>query len=210
MIKVGIVDDHAILRMGVRNLLAKHVDIRLVGEAANARDAVDLVRTQPMDVLLLDLSMPQQSGLDVLALLRAKAPEMAILVLSGYPAEHYAINLLREGVSGYVSKGGDTMELVKAIRRVAAGKSYVSPDVAELLVHELDADREAPLHARLSAREFQVFLHLARGQTVGDAADAMSLSVATVSTYRTRIMAKMGVASNSDLTYYALKNGLIE
>lgn len=210
MIDVGIVDDHAILRLGVRNALAQHVDMRVVGEASCARAALELVRGQPIDVLLLDLAMPHQSGLDVLARLRAHSPKMGIIALSAYPAEHYAVNLLREGVHGYVNKDCDMTDLVKAIRMVAAGQHYISPDVAELLVQQLDAGHDAPLHAQLSTREFQVFLQLAHGQTVADVADALSLSVATVSTYRTRVMKKLGFSSNSDLTYYALKNGLID
>ena len=210
MIKVGIVDDHAILRIGVRNLLAKQDDMCVVGEAVNAAGAIELVRVHEIDVLLLDLLMPQRSGMDIIALLRAKAPDTAILVFSAYPPEHYAVGLLRDGVRGYVSKGGPLTEVVDAIRAVAGGKYHISPEIGELLVQQVISKEDQSAHSQLTMREFQVFLHLARGQAVGEVADILSISPATVSTYRSRIMEKMGFGSNSDMTYYALKKGLID
>lgn len=210
MINVGIVDDHAIVRSGLRQFLSEHVDLRVVGEAANGREAIDLIRNAEVDVLLMDLAMPGQSGLDALAMLRAKAPKMSILILSGYPEEHYAISMIRQGASGYLNKECDPKEIVEAIRTIALGRRYVTPGVAELLAQQLNRKDDAPVHEQLSEREFQVFLKLARGETAGDIAKSLSLSVKTVSTYRTRLMEKMGLASNSDLTYYALKNRLID
>ena len=210
MINVGIVDDHAIVRSGLRQFLSEHVDLRVVGEAANGREAIDLIRNAEVNVLLMDLAMPGQSGLDALAMLRAKAPEMGILILSGYPETHYAISMIRQGASGYLNKECEPSEIVEAIRTVALGRRYVTPVVAELLAQQLNRKDDAPVHEQLSEREFQVFLKLARGETAGDIAKALSLSVKTVSTYRTRLMEKMGLASNSDLTYYALKNRLID
>ena len=210
MINVGIVDDHAIVRSGLRQFLSEHVDLRVAGEAANGREAIDLIRNAEIDVLLMDLAMPGQSGLDALAMLRAKAPKMGILILSGYPEEHYAISMIRQGASGYLNKECDPKEIVEAIRTVALGRRYVTPGVAELLAQQLNRKVDAPVHVQLSEREFQVFLKLARGETAGDIAKSLSLSVKTVSTYRTRLMEKMGLASNSDLTYYALKNRLID
>ena len=210
MIKIGIVDDHAIVRSGLRQFFSEHVDLRVVGEAANGREAIDLVRAQEIDVLVMDLSMPGQSGLDALAMLRAKAPDMGILILSGYPEEHYAINLIRQGASGYLNKECDPEEIVKAIRALALGRRYITPAVAELLADTLNPGAEKAPHELLSERELQVFLHLARGETVGQLAEALSLSVKTVSTYRTRVLEKMKLGSNSELTYYALKNGLIQ
>lgn len=210
MIKVGIVDDHAIVRSGLRQYLSEHVDLKVVGEAANGREAIDLVRQQEVDVLVMDLSMPGQSGLDALAMLCAKAPDMGILILSGYPEEHYAINLIRQGASGYLNKECESSEIVEAIRTIAMGRRYLSPTVADLLAQQLNRKDDALPHEHLSTREFQVFLKLARGETAGDIANALSLSVKTVSTYRTRLMEKMGLSSNSDLTYYALKNHLID
>ncbi|MCW5234830.1 response regulator [Verminephrobacter eiseniae] len=210
MIRIGIVDDHAIVRSGLRQFLSEHVDLRVQGEAANGRQAIDLVRNQEIDVLLMDLSMPGQSGLDALAMLRAKAPDMGILILSGYPEEHYAINLIRQGASGYLNKECEPAQIVQAIRTIALGRRYLTPVVAELLARQLGSKDDRPAHQQLSEREFQVFLKLARGTTTGDIAEALSLSVKTVSTYRTRLMEKMGLSSNSDLTYYALKNRLID
>ena len=210
MIKVGIVDDHAIVRSGLKQFLAEHVDLRVVGEAANGREAIDLVRKEEIDVLIMDLSMPGQSGIDALAMLRAKAPDMGILILSGYPEAHYAINLIRQGASGYLNKECDPSEIVEAIRTISLGKRYLTPAVADLLAQQLHRKDDVPPHEQLSEREFQVFLKLARGETAGNIADQLSLSVKTVSTYRTRLMEKMGLTSNSDLTYYALKNGLID
>ncbi|WP_374668638.1 response regulator [Ramlibacter sp.] len=210
MIRVGIVDDHAIVRTGLRQFLGEQVDLRVVGEAASGREAIDLVRNTEMDVLVMDLSMPGQSGIDALGMIRAKAPDLAVLILSGYPEEHYAVNLIRQGARGYLNKECDPMEIVQAIRTVTLGRRYISPAVAELLAQQLGRlDAGAP-HEQLSEREFQVFLKLARGETAGEIAKALSLSVKTVSTYRTRLLEKMNLSSNSDLTYYALKNRLID
>ncbi|MES3010305.1 MAG: response regulator transcription factor [Pseudomonadota bacterium] len=211
MIKVGIVDDHAIVRSGLRQFFSEQVDLRVMGEAASGSEAIDLVRNTELDVLVMDLSMPGQSGIDVLAMLRAKAPDLAILILSGYPEEHYAVNLIRQGASGYLNKECDPMEIVNAIRTVSLGRRHLTPAVAELLAQQLNRkDDTSHPHEQLSEREFQVFLKLAKGETAGDIAKTLSLSVKTVSTYRTRVMEKMNLASNSDLTYYALKNKLID
>jgi DNA-binding NarL/FixJ family response regulator len=210
MIKIGIVDDHAIVRSGLRQFFAEHVDLRVTGEAANGREAIDLVRNAEIDVLVMDLSMPGQSGMDALAMLRAKAPNMGILILSGYPEEHYAMNLIRQGASGYLNKECEPKEIVEAIRTIALGRRYITPVVADLLAQQLNRKDDALPHEQLSEREFQVFLKLAKGATASEIADILSLSVKTVSTYRTRLMEKMALSSNSDLTYYALKNGLID
>ena len=210
MIKVGIVDDHAIVRTGLKQYLSDHVDLRVAGEASSGREAIDLVRNVELDVLVMDLSMPGQSGVDALAMIRAKAPDMGILILSGYPEAHYAVNLIRQGASGYLNKECEPQEILDAIRTIALGKRYISASVAELLAQQLNLPKNQAAHELLSEREFQVFLKLAKGETSGDIANNLSLSVKTVSTYRTRLMEKMGLNSNSDLTYYALKNKLID
>ena len=210
MIKIGIVDDHAIVRAGLRQYLSEQVDLRVVGEAANGREALDLVRQGEVDVLLMDLSMPGHSGVDALAAIKARAPELPVLILSGFPEAHYATTLLKQGASGYLNKECDPEEIIKAIRTVFRGRKYITPAVAELLADGLGNDPDKALHELLSEREFQVFLRLAKGETISVMADSMSLSVKTVSTYRTRVMEKMKLSSNSDLTYYALKNGLIQ
>ena len=190
MIQVGIVDDHAIVRSGLRQYLSEHVDVRVVGEAANGREAIDLVRNTAVDVLIMDLSMPGQSGLDALAMLRAKSPDTGILILSGYPEEHYAMNLIRQGASGYLNKECEPSEILEAIRTIALGRRYITPVVAELLAQQLYRKDDAPVHEQLSEREFQVFLKLAKGATASEIAEILSLSVKTVSTYRTRLMEK--------------------
>ena len=210
MIRIAIVDDHAIVRTGLRQFLGEQVDLRIVGEAASGREALDLVRAGGIDVLLMDLNMPDQSGVDAMAAVKARAPELPVLILSGFPETHYATTLLRQGASGYLNKDCDPDEIVKAIRALALGRRYITPAVAELLADTLNAGAERPLHESLSERELQVFLHLARGETIGHLAQTLSLSVKTVSTYRTRVLEKMNLSSNSDLTYYALKNGLIQ
>ena len=209
MIKIGIVDDHAIVRTGLKDFFSQHVDLRVVGEAASGREAIDLVRSHEIDVLVMDLSMPGQSGIDAIAMVRAKAPDTGILILSGYPEEHYAMNLIRQGASGYLNKECDPKDIVDAIRTISLGRRYITPAVAELLARQLDRKNDAAPHEQLSEREFQVFLKLATGETAGSIAEHLSLSVKTVSTYRSRLMEKMNLASNSDLTYYAQKNQLI-
>ena len=209
-IRIGIVDDHSIVRSGLRQFFEDESDLQVVGEAASGGEAIDLVRKTEMDVLLMDLSMPGQTGIDALAMIRAKAPDIAILILSGYPEEHYALNLIRQGASGYLSKQCEPSEIVTAIRTVAQGRRYITPAVAELLAQQLTRPDEGLPHEQLSEREFQVFVRLAKGETVGDIAEGLSISVKTVSTYRTRIMEKMGLTSNSSLTYYALKNNVID
>ena len=209
-IKIGIVDDHSIVRSGLRQFFEDESDLEVVGEAASGGEAIDLVRTTEMDVLLMDLSMPGQTGIDALAMIRAKAPDLAILILSGYPEEHYALNLIRQGASGYLSKLCEPSEIVTAIRTVAQGRRHITPAVAELLAQQLTRPDDGLPHEQLSEREFQVFVRLAKGETVGDIAEGLSISVKTVSTYRTRIMEKMGLTSNSSLTYYALKNKVID
>jgi DNA-binding NarL/FixJ family response regulator len=210
MIKIAIVDDHAVVRAGLRQYLSEQVDLQVVAEAVNGREALDIVRKGQIDVLVMDLSMPEQSGVDALAAIRARAPELPVLILSGFPETHYATTLLRQGASGYLNKECDPEEILTAIRTVARGRKYITPAVAELLADNLGGNADKPLHEQLSEREFQVFLRLAKGETIGHMADSLSLSVKTVSTYRTRVMEKMKLESNSDLTYYALKNGLIQ
>ena len=210
MIRIGIVDDHAIVRTGLRQLLSENVDLRVTGEATNGREALELVRGGEVDVLLLDISMPDQSGVDALAAIKARFPDLAVLILSGFPEAHYATTLLRQGASGYLNKECDPQEIATAIRTVARGRKFISPAVAELLADNAAGGNEKPLHDALSERELQVFLRLAKGETIGNMAEAMFLSVKTVSTYRSRVLDKLKLASNSDLTYYALKNGLIQ
>jgi DNA-binding NarL/FixJ family response regulator len=210
MIRIAIVDDHAMVRAGLRQFFADQIDFSVVAEASNGREALDIVRKGDVDVMVMDLSMPDSGGVDALVAIRARAPDLPVLILSGFPEEHYATTLLRQGASGYLNKDCDPEEVVKAIRTVARGRKYITAGVAERLADTLTGDGDQLPHEQLSERELQVFLRLAKGETIGQLAVGLSLSVKTVSTYRTRIMEKMQLASNSDLTYYALKNGLIQ
>jgi len=210
MIRIAIADDHAIVRAGLRQFFSDQMDFQVVAEAATGREAVDLVRKGNVDVMLLDIAMPDQNGVEVLAAIKARAPDLPVLVLSGFPEAHYATTLLRQGASGYLNKDCDPEEIVRAIRTVVRGRKYITAGVAEQLADGLSQGGDRPSHELLSERELQVFLRLAQGETIGHMAESMSLSVKTVSTYRTRVMEKMGLESNSDLTYYGLKNGLIQ
>ncbi|MES2047741.1 MAG: response regulator transcription factor [Pseudomonadota bacterium] len=209
MIRVAICDDHQIVRAGFKQILADVSDIEVVAEAATGREAFDLARQNSCDVLLLDISMPDQNGVDTLRAIRQGQPELPILILSGYPAQQYALNMFKIGANGYLNKECEAEELIKAIRTVFQGRRYVSESVGEILAQGFDRDAVAAIHTELSDREFQVFLRLAKGETVSAIAEGLSLSVKTISTYRTRVMEKMGLQSNSDLTYYALKNNLL-
>lgn len=210
MIRIAICDDHQIVRAGFKQIFSEISDIDVVAEATNGREALDIARKKICDVMLLDISMPDQSGIDTLRTIKQGQPELPVLILSGYPAQQYAVNLLKMGANGYLNKECDAEELIKAIRTVATGRRYVSAAVGEILAQGFDHDATAAIHTELSDREFQVFLRLAKGESVSDIAVKLSLSVKTISTYRTRVMEKMGLHSNSDLTYYALKNNLLE
>jgi two-component system, NarL family, invasion response regulator UvrY len=210
MIRIGIVDDHPIVRAGLKKFLEEEVDFRVTAEAANGREALDIVRGDEVDVLLMDLSMPEHGGIDALAAIKARRPELPVLILSGFPETHYATTLLRQGASGYLNKECDPQEIATAIRTVARGRRYITAAVAEQLADNAAGGSDKPAHESLSARELQVFLRLAQGEAVGQIAEHMFLSVKTVSTYRSRVLEKLGLASNSELTYYALTKGLIQ
>ncbi|MDP3653266.1 MAG: response regulator transcription factor [Rhodoferax sp.] len=209
MIRIALVEDHAIVRNGLRQLFGDEPDFTVTAEAANGCQALDIVRKGDIDVMVMDIFMPEQNGIDALVLLKAHAPDLPILILSGLSEKHYAIPLLQQGASGYLNKECEPQEIVQAIRTLHHGRKYITAGVAERLAEGVRG-RDKPLHARLSERELQVFLRLAKGETIGHMAVSMSLSVKTVSTYRTRVLEKMQLESNSDLTYYALKNGLIQ
>jgi DNA-binding NarL/FixJ family response regulator len=210
MIRIAICDDHQIVRAGFKQIFSEISDIDVVAEAANGKEALEIARKNICDVMLLDISMPDHSGIDMLRTIKQGQPELPILILSGYPAHQYAVNLLKMGANGYLNKECEAEELIKAIRTVATGRRYVSAAVGEILAQGFDRDVNAAVHTELSDREFQVFLRLAKGELVSDIAIKLSLSVKTISTYRTRVMEKMRLHSNSDLTYYAMKNNLVE
>lgn len=209
MIRILIADDHALVRAGLKQfLLEERRDIQ-IAEAASGQQTLDMLRGGSFDLLILDINMPDRGGLDILKHVRASHPDTRVLVLSGYPERQYAVNVLKAGASGYLSKDGAPVELIKAVAQVLAGKRYVSASLAELLVADLDVDQDKPMHAGLSEREFQIFCKLAAGQSVSGIASELSLSVKTVSTYRTRVLEKMCFKSNADITAYAVRNGLV-
>lgn len=210
MARVLIADDHAVVRAGLRQFLEEDRSIVEIGEASTGREVLEALRRSRWDLLILDINMPDRSGLDILSHIRASRHETRVLVMSGLPERQYALNVLRAGARGYLSKDGAPEELLKAVRTVLEGRRYVSAALAELLVSELDQDADKPLHSRLSEREFQVLCKLAAGRAVSDIAGELCLSVKTVSTYRTRVLEKMHLETNADLTTYALRNGLID
>ena len=210
MIRILIADDHAIVRAGLKQFIADHADMEVAGEAATGAEAIAAIRSQEFDVVLLDISMPDKNGIDTLKTIKHVRPELPVLMLSAYAEDQYAVNLLRAGAAGYLNKEAASSQLVGAIRTVVLGRKFVSPSLAQILADGVSGDADRPLHAELSQREFQIFCKLAAGAAVSKIADELNLSVKTVSTYRTRVLEKMAMKSNADLTYYAIKNGLIE
>jgi two-component system invasion response regulator UvrY len=209
MIKTIIADDHSIVREGLKQILNETNDVSVSGEAKNGMELLEELRRQKFDVVVLDISMPGINGLDALKQIKIINPNLPVLVLSMHPEEQYAIRVLKAGASGYLTKESASEELLNAIRRIASGRKYVSPSLAEKLAVELDVDREKPLHETLSDREYQVLCMIASGRTVKEIAGELSLSVKTVSTYRSRILDKMHMANNAQLTYYAIENDLV-
>ena len=209
IMRLLVIDDHAVVRAGLRHFLADHPDIE-IDEADCAAAAIMKIRSIAFDLVLLDLSMPDRDGVDVLKQIKRDCPALPVLVLSMHPESRYAVQVLRHGASGYLQKEALPGELIGAIRMVRQGRRYISPALAELLASELNHSDDRPLHDQLSERERQVFMSLAQGETVGNIANTLSLSVKTVSTYRTRVLEKMKATSNADLTYYAIKNGLVD
>ena len=208
--RVAVVDDHELVRIGLKQIIEAESDFSWVGDASTGREALDMLRSKSCDVLLLDLSLPDMSGLDVLRRIKSHHNTVATLVLSAYAEKQYGLNVLRAGASGFVSKTAAPDELCRAIRAAVRGGRYVSPELAEVLVNGMQGVSGEPPHAALSEREFQIFCKLAEGQSVTDIGAALFLSVKTVSTYRTRILEKMGMKSNADMTYYAIKNDLVQ
>jgi DNA-binding NarL/FixJ family response regulator len=210
--KVLIADDHAVVRAGYKQFLETESTITDIGETCSGNETLDQLRRQNWDLLLMDIHMPDRSGLDILKHVVSGYPKVRVLIMSGLPEEQYARNVLRAGASGYLSKDGSPEELLKAVRTVLCGRRYVSAALAEAMAADLESarDQNQPLHARLSVREFQIFRKIAGGALVSNIAQELSLSVKTVSTYRARILEKMNFHSNADLTGYALRNGLIQ
>ncbi len=210
MIKILIADDHPVVRKGLREIIEETPDMRVSGEASKGSEVLEKVSRQDFDAVLLDISMPGRSGLDVLKDIKKLRPKLAVLVLSIHPEEQYAVQAFRAGASGYLTKESAPDELLIALRKVSAGGKYVSSSLAEKLAYALETDRENPPHETLSTRENEVMLKIASGKTVTEIAKELFLSPKTISTYRTRILDKMGMKNNVELIRYAIKNHLVD
>ncbi|MEO6252329.1 MAG: response regulator transcription factor [Ferruginibacter sp.] len=209
MLRILIADDHTVVRKGLRQILLDEFPTAVIHEVADAEELIMKVMTQKWDVVVSDLSMPGRSGLDALQQIKLSFPNLPVLILSIHPEEQYALRALKAGAAGYLSKDTAPDELVKAVQKVLLGKKYISQSIAEKLANTFSADADQSPHEKLSDREFDVMKLLANGKSVSDIAEMLSLSVTTVSTYRARVMTKMDLRSNSDLTKYAIEHNLI-
>ena len=210
MIKVVVVDDHAVVREGLKRIITENVGMTVTGEAADGHEAMLVIKSEPCDVVLLDITMPNKNGLDVLKELHAESPRLPVLVLSMHGEDQYAIRVLRAGAAGYLTKDSAPAKLVQAIRKVVRGGKYVSPSLAERLVFDLGTDSDKAPHEILSDREYQVLCMISSGKTVTQIAEELSLSVKTISTYRVRILEKLKMKNNAEITRYAIKEGLVD
>ncbi len=208
MIRILIADDHAVVRSGLKQMLSEHADFNVTGEAADGLEVLKKLREQPYDLLLTDMAMPGRSGMELLKLVKAEHPKLAMLVLSMHKEEQYAVRALKAGARGYLTKESAPDQLVTAIRKVAGGGMFISPSVAERLALELHGNQEP--HTLLSDREYQIFRLIVAGASLGSIADQLALSVKTVSTHKARILQKMDMASSAELIHYAIRHHLLE
>jgi DNA-binding NarL/FixJ family response regulator len=208
-IKVLIADDHDIVRQGIEKVLSKSNDVVVIGEASNGREVIEQVKKTEIDVLLMDVEMPEKTGWEVLAELKALKPGLPVIILSIFPEEHYGPRFIKAGAAGYLNKSSKPATLLEAIRKVHQGGRYVSPKLADLLIQDLGRTPKDRSHDSLSPREFQIFCQIAAGKKLKDIADELSLSITTVSTHRARILEKMSMKTNAELIHYAVKHGLI-
>lgn len=209
MTRIILCDDHALIRRGIRDTLAEQPDLEVVGEAGDYGELRVLLRQTSAEVLVLDINMPGRSGLDVLHALKEEGSTLKVLVVSMYPEDQYAMRALRAGAFGYVNKGADPAQIVAAVRVVAQGRKYVTPEMAQMLVENLTAPTAEAAHEKLSDRELQTLVMIASGKRLSDIAEELTLSPKTVSVYRARVLEKLGLANNSELTVYAIRNGIV-
>jgi DNA-binding NarL/FixJ family response regulator len=210
MIKILIADDHPVVRKGLKDIIQATSDMTVSGEASDGQEVLENVRKIDFDVVVLDIAMPGRSGLDILKELKSGKPELPVLILSIHPEDQYAVRVLKAGASGYLTKDSAPDELITAIRKVSRGKKYISASLAEKLAYDLEIGAEKPLHETLSDREYEVMCMIASGKTVKEIAEQLYLSVKTISTYRARILEKMRMKNNAELTHYAIKHELVE
>jgi two-component system, NarL family, invasion response regulator UvrY len=209
MIKVILCDDHALIRRGIRDTLADAEDIDVVGEAGDYGELRALLRDRSCDVLVLDINLPGRSGLDVLHTLKEEGATMKVLVVSMFPEEQYAMRALKAGASGYLNKGSDAAQVVQAVRTVSKGKKFVTPEMAQMLADNVSAPAPEDAHQKLSDRELQTLVMIASGKRLSDIAEQLLLSPKTVSVYRARVLEKLSLTNNAELTVYAIRNGLV-
>lgn len=209
MIKVLVADDHPLLRNGLQQVLAHEPDITIAGEAGDCEQVLTMIAEASWDLLILDLTMPGKGGIDILRDIRKLRPDLPVLVLTMHPEEQFAVRAIRAGASGYLTKTNVVGEVVTAVRKILTGKKYVSANLAEMLANALDSDSTRSPHETLSDREFQVMCKIASGRTVSQIAIELTLSVKTVSTYRARVLEKMHMGNNAELTRYAIQHSLV-
>lgn len=209
MIRVILCDDHAVVRRGIRDTLCEAVDIQITAEASSYSEVREALRNHPCDVLVLDLNLPGRGGLEVMASLRETDSAVKVLIVSMYPEDQYAIRCLRAGAQGYLNKAGNPADLITAVRTVAQGRKFVTPAVAQMLVENLSSPTTETLHDSLSERELQTLLKIASGKRLSDIAEELMLSPKTVSVYRARVLEKLKLSNNAELTVYAIRNGLV-
>jgi DNA-binding NarL/FixJ family response regulator len=209
MIRVILCDDHAVVRKGIRDTLSEAVDIQVTAEAGSYTEVREALRNAACDVMVLDLNLPGRGGMEVLASLRESAPSIKVLIVSMFPEDQYAIRCLRAGAQGYLCKTGDPAELITAVRTLAQGRKYVTPEVAQMLVESLSSPTQEALHTTLSERELQTLTKIASGKRLSEIAEELMLSPKTVSVYRARVLEKLRLSNNAELTVYAIRNGLV-
>jgi DNA-binding NarL/FixJ family response regulator len=210
MIQVLLADDHAIIRDGLKQIISFVPDMNVAGEAENGDEVLQKVRTIPLDVLVLDMSMPGKSGIALIQQVKAMKPALSILVLSMHQQSQYAVQAVRAGASGYITKNAASNQLIEGIKKVAGGGTFISPLVSEKLIKQMHRPQEELPHTRLTAREFQIFQMLVEGHSINDISRTLSLSNKTISTHKANILQKMEILTTASLVYYALKHGLIE
>jgi DNA-binding NarL/FixJ family response regulator len=208
MIRIMIVDDHAVVRSGIKHILSETSDIKVTAEAASGAEAIKLIAQKPVDMVLLDISMPEQSGLEMLKVFRTNYPAVQVLILTMHPEEQYAVRTLKNGASGYLTKDSAPSELITAIRKISSGGKYITASLAERLAGMLDISVERSQHEKLSDRELEVMLFVASGKSMTEIAYELNLSIKTVSTYKSRILEKMDLNGTADIIRYAIKNNL--